>query len=84
MMKQKNILINCGVTPFNKTIPINIIDENTSASKYNLVDIVSQISGSYTLQSSLETEKTRIDMANLAIDNIKEFFDTNKCINRVN
>ena len=30
------------------------------------------------------TEKTRIDMANLAIDNIKEFFDTNKCINRVN
>tara|TARA_B100001123_G_scaffold413168_1_gene511253 strand:+ start:684 stop:1637 length:954 start_codon:yes stop_codon:yes gene_type:complete len=30
------------------------------------------------------TEKTRIDMANLAIDNIEEFFKTGKCINKVN
>jgi len=30
------------------------------------------------------TIKTRIDMANLAIDNIKEFFKSGKCINQVN
>ena len=30
------------------------------------------------------TKKTRIDMANLAIDNIEEFFKTGKCKNRVN
>jgi len=30
------------------------------------------------------TEKTRTDMANLAIDNIEEFFKTGKCINKVN
>ena len=30
------------------------------------------------------TKKTRIDMANLAIDNIEEFFKTGKCINKVN
>ena len=30
------------------------------------------------------TVKTRIDMANLAIDNIEEFFKSEKCINQVN
>ena len=30
------------------------------------------------------TKKTRIDMANLAIKNIEEFFKTGKCINKVN
>jgi len=30
------------------------------------------------------TEKTRTDMANLAIDNIEEFFKSGKCINKVN
>ncbi len=30
------------------------------------------------------TKKTRIDMANLAIDNIEEFFKTGNCINKVN
>ncbi len=30
------------------------------------------------------TTKTRIAMANLAIDNIEEFFKTAKCINQVN
>jgi len=30
------------------------------------------------------TIKTRIDMANLAIDNIEEFFKSGKCINQVN
>ena len=30
------------------------------------------------------TIKTRIDMANLAIDNIEEFFKSEKCINQVN
>ena len=30
------------------------------------------------------TEKTRTDMANLAIDNIEEFFKNGKCINKVN
>ena len=30
------------------------------------------------------TEKTRIDMANLAIDNIEEFFKTGQCVNKVN
>ena len=30
------------------------------------------------------TKKTRIDMANLAIDNMVEFFKTGKCINKVN
>ncbi len=30
------------------------------------------------------TKKTRIEMANLAIENIKEFFDTKKCKNQVN
>ena len=30
------------------------------------------------------TEKTRIAMANLAIDNIEEFFKSGKCINKVN
>ena len=30
------------------------------------------------------TKKTRTDMANLAINNIEEFFKTGKCINRVN
>ena len=30
------------------------------------------------------TEKTRIDMANLAIDNIEEFFKTGKSVNKVN
>ena len=30
------------------------------------------------------TKKTRTDMANLAIDNIVEFFKTGKCINKVN
>ena len=30
------------------------------------------------------TKKTRIDMANLAINNIEEFFKTGKCINKVN
>ena len=30
------------------------------------------------------TKKTRIDMGNLAIDNIEEFFKTGKCINKVN
>ena len=30
------------------------------------------------------TKKTRIDMANLAIDNIEEFFKTGKCINKIN
>ena len=30
------------------------------------------------------TKKTRIDMANLAINNIEEFFITGKCINKVN
>ena len=30
------------------------------------------------------TKQTRIDMANLAIDNIEEFFKTGKCINQVN
>ncbi len=30
------------------------------------------------------TEKTRYDMANLAIDNIDEFFKTGKCTNKVN
>ncbi len=30
------------------------------------------------------TKKTRIDMANLAIDNIKEFFETGNCKNKVN
>ena len=30
------------------------------------------------------TEKTRIAMANLAIDNIEEFFKSGKCVNKVN
>ena len=30
------------------------------------------------------TKKTRTEMANLAISNIEEFFDTGKCINKVN
>ena len=30
------------------------------------------------------TKKTRTDMANLAIDNIEEFFKTGKCVNSVN
>ena len=30
------------------------------------------------------TEKTRIGMANLAIDNIEEFFKTGQCVNKVN
>jgi len=30
------------------------------------------------------TKKTRIDMANLAINNIEEFFKSGKCINKVN
>ena len=30
------------------------------------------------------TKKTRIDMADLAIDNIEEFFKSGKCINKVN
>ena len=30
------------------------------------------------------TKKTRIDMANLAIDNIEEFFKSGKCVNKVN
>jgi glyoxylate reductase len=30
------------------------------------------------------TKKTRTDMANLAINNIEEFFKTGKCINKVN
>ncbi len=30
------------------------------------------------------TKKTRIDMANLAIDNVEEFFKTGKCKNKVN
>ena len=30
------------------------------------------------------TEKTRIDMVNLAINNIEEFFKTGKCINKIN
>ena len=30
------------------------------------------------------TKKTRTDMADLAINNIEEFFKSGKCINRVN
>jgi len=30
------------------------------------------------------TKKTRTDMANLAINNIEEFFKTGKCTNKVN
>jgi len=30
------------------------------------------------------TKKTRIDMADLAINNIEEFFKSGKCINKVN
>ena len=30
------------------------------------------------------TYKTRIDMADLAISNLEEFFKTGKCINKVN
>ena len=30
------------------------------------------------------TKKTRIDMADLAIDNIEEFFKNGKCVNKVN
>ena len=30
------------------------------------------------------TKKTRTAMANLAIDNIEEFFKTGKCINKIN
>ena len=30
------------------------------------------------------TQKTRVAMANLAIDNIQEFFKTGKCTNQVN